>query len=264
MPKIVEAIEVKGGTCEIYMNEWMNRPRDVTLDAHIECIITVGGDGTMISAAKTALKYNIPLVGVNGGHLGYLCDLDEYSVFGAVENLIRDNFSVEERMLLSGSIGGRSKKDGIKIEALNDIVISSYQGLQVIYFRVYINGELLYSFNGDGMIFATATGSTAYNLSAHGPIVDPKADVILMTPINPHTLNTRSIVLDPADEITLEITKRHREDEPQAAVSVDGVIADTLTPDKMIFVTKAADKVKMIRFTDMSFLERIRRKMRLQ
>ncbi len=264
LSKIVEAVEVKGGTCEIYEGDWMGSPKAVRLNPRTECIITVGGDGTMISASKIALAYNVPLVGVNGGHLGYLCDLDEYSVYDALDNLRQNCFSVEERMLLSGCIGTRGGRPEERIEALNDIVISSHQGLQVAYFRVYINGELLYSFNGDGMIFATPTGSTAYNLSAHGPIVDPKADVILMTPINPHTLNTRSIVLDPADEITLEITKRHDDDEPSAVVSFDGVLADSLTPEKMIFVRKAAEKVKMIRFTDMSFLERIRRKMRLQ
>ncbi len=264
LPQIVEAIRNKGGGCDIYAGNWRRNPQDVEVDAKTECIITVGGDGTLIGASKIALEHNIPLVGVNRGHLGYLCDLDEQSVFTALDALIEERFSIEERMLLSGHIEDEDGSRGKQMRALNDVVISSHHGLQVIHFMVYINGELLYSFNGDGMIFATPTGSTAYNMSANGPIVDPKTDVILMTPINPHTLNTRSIVLDASDRITLTIGRRHADDEPTAAASFDGEMADMLSPGKKVCVRRAKDKVRMIRFTDMSFLERIRRKMREQ
>ena len=262
LPQIVAAIEEKGASCGIYEGDWMKNPKGVRLPASTECIITVGGDGTLIGASKIALDHNIPLVGINRGHLGYLCDLDEHSVFDAVSDLVADRFTIEERMLLSGHVEDADGRRGEQIRALNDVVISSDAGLQVMHIRVYINGELLYSFNGDGMIFATPTGSTAYNMSAKGPIVDPKTDVILMTPINPHTLNTRSMVLDASDRIALEICRRHDDDEPSAAVSFDGEMADVLRPGMRVFVRRAKDKVRMIRFTDMIFLERIRRKMR--
>ncbi|MBQ7677019.1 MAG: NAD(+)/NADH kinase [Lachnospiraceae bacterium] len=262
LPRIVAAIEEKGASCGIYEGDWMKNPKGVRLPDDVQCIITVGGDGTLIGASKIALDHNIPLVGVNRGHLGYLCDLDERSVFDAIEDLVADHFTIEERMLLSGHIEDETGGRGEHMRALNDVVISSNIGLLVMHIRVYINGQLLYSFNGDGMIFATPTGSTAYNMSAKGPIVDPKTDVILMTPINPHTLNTRSMVLDASDRIALEICRRHDDDEPSAAVSFDGEMADVLRPGMRVFVRRAKDKVRMIRFTDMSFLERIRRKMR--
>lgn len=258
---IQAAIEEKGCACQLYEDDWIKSPEKVNIDETIECILTVGGDGTMIGAAKIALDHNIPLVGINRGHLGYLCDLDDDSVFDAIDALVEDRFVLEERMLLSGHIEDAEGHREQQIRALNDVVVSSSAGLQVIRMKIYVNGEYLYSFNGDGMIFATPTGSTAYNMSANGPIVDPKTDVILMTPINPHTLNTRSFVLDPSDRITLEIIRRHSDEDPAVAASFDGLQRGILVPGKRLVVRKAKAKVRMIRFTDMSFLERIRRKM---
>nr|MCR4796847.1 NAD(+)/NADH kinase [Lachnospiraceae bacterium] len=141
-------------------------------------------------------------------------------------------------------------------------VVLAQDGKSVIRLTVYVNGEFLYSIQGDGMIFATPTGSTAYNLSANGPIVDPKMEVILMTPINPHTLNSRSsIVLDTRDEISIEITPRRSTAKEAATVLFDGSFPYEVEPGDKLIVKKSQYKTKMIFIKQMSFLERMRNKM---
>lgn len=254
-------IEEKGGVAHL-----VARPRDdsnlgISVPEGVEGIFTVGGDGTLVRAAQMTFESNAPLIGVNHGHLGYLCDLNEESVFLALDRMFEDDYEIEERMMLSGYV---IREDGKKTpvqHSLNDIVVSSDDGKSVIRLTVYINGEYLYSIQGDGMIFATPTGSTAYNLSANGPIVDPKTEVILMTPINPHTLNSRSIVLDTGDEISIEITPRRQTAIEGATVMFDGSFPYSITPGDKLVVHKSNRKTKMIFMSKMNFLERMRNKM---
>lgn len=253
------AIETRGGVARVWFVE-DERFDEISLLDDVECVLSVGGDGTLIAVAEQIVDTGIPLLGINRGHLGYLCDLDEDTVYDAIPALLESEAQVEERMMLEGCI---IREDGSKtkwVRALNDIVVSSLNGLQVINLSVYVRGAFLYSFNGDGMIFATPTGSTAYNLSANGPIVDPKTDVILMTPINPHTLTSRSIIIDRRDEVALEIRPRRGNDEA-VAVSFDGGGSELIKPKDRLIVHRAAERVRMLRLSDMSFLERIRRKM---
>ena len=254
-------IEGKGGVATV-----VARPRDssnlgINVPEGVEAIFTVGGDGTLVRAAQMTFESNAPLIGVNHGHLGYLCDLNEESVFPALDRMFADEYEIEERMMVSGYV---VKADGRKTQvqhSLNDIVVSSDDGKSVIRLTVYINGEYLYSIQGDGMIFATPTGSTAYNLSANGPIVDPKTEAILMTPINPHTLNSRSIVLDSEDEISIEITPRRHSAVEAATVLFDGSFPFNIVPGDKLVVHKSNRKTKMIFMSRMNFLERMRNKM---
>ena len=260
--EIKKFIEVRGGTAEITA-----RPRDDSKESIIvpegtEAILTIGGDGTLVRAAQMTFLQDVPLIGVNHGHLGYLCDLDEESVFPAIEHMFADNYEIEERMMLSGHIRRTSGSETPVNHSLNDIVVISQDGKSVIRLTVYINGEFLYSLQGDGMIFATPTGSTAYNLAAGGPIVDPKTEAMLMTPINPHTLNSRSsIVLDPGDEISIEITPRRSTAKEAATVLFDGSFPYVLEPQDRLIVKKSQCKTRMIFMKQMSFLERMRNKM---
>ncbi len=254
------AIETRGGIARVTFVEG-ERFDEIAVEKDVECILSVGGDGTLIAVAEQTVDSKIPLLGINRGHLGYLCDLDEETVYDAIPGLLEAEAQVEERMMLEGCI---VREDGSMtkwVKALNDIVVSSLNGLQVIQLSVYVRGAFLYSFNGDGMIFATPTGSTAYNLSANGPIVDPKTDVILMTPINPHTLTSRSIIIDRRDEVALEIMPRRGKGVESVAVSFDGGSSEVLKPGERLKVHRASERVRMIRLSDMSFLERIRRKM---
>ena len=255
-------IKEKGARCNIIVEPHKESMMPVEVPPKTDCILAIGGDGTVIRTAWRTFKSGTPIVGVNRGHLGYLCDLDEETVYDAVDQLLAGDYEVENRMMLSGHL---EQENGTvctqEIPALNDIVISATKGLQVITLTIYINGQKLYSFNGDGGIFATPTGSTAYNMSANGPIVDPKTQVILLTPINAHTLNSRSFVLDPGDEISVEIQKRRKSVEETAQVFFDGNHQQLLHLGERLVVYRAPEEAKMLKLSDMNFLERMRKKL---
>jgi NAD+ kinase len=176
-----------------------------------------------------------------------------------LDQLLSDNYKIDERMMLEGDC---SNDEDNCFRALNDIVVASdAAGLYVLNLTVKVNGIQLYSHNCDGLIVSTPTGSTAYNLSANGPIVDPKTEAILMTPLNPHTLTSRSIVLDPDDEISVEITPRRHTSRENATVLFDGSYPVPIEPGEKLVVKKSARKTKMIFMTKMNFLERMRNKM---
>ena len=226
-------------------------------------ILAVGGDGTVIRSAGYAVPERVPVLGVHFGHLGYLCDFNEDTIFEAIPRLLDEDYETEERMMLSGKLiaADGSAVTG-RIRALNDIVITARNGLSVVRIVVSVGGERLYAFNGDGMIFATPTGSTAYNMAANGPIVDPKTRLILMTPLNPHTLSTRSIVLDPSDDIELILEQRAPGVKEEAIVSFDGTQSFMLHPGDKLSVRASTKTTLLLRLTRMNFLERIREKMK--
>lgn len=188
---------------------------DIPEDA--ECLIVLGGDGTMLRASGEVLGMNIPMLGVNLGNLGYLTESRFDTIEPDIIRLIEDDFVVEERMMLWGvvSSGGREEED----HCLNDISITGYGALSLIRYDISVNGEFLSSYSADGLVISTPTGSTGYNLSAGGPIVEPGASTIVLTPICPHTLNTRSIVLRPEDVITVSIPDTCRSN---VAIQFDG------------------------------------------
>lgn len=258
---IIDYICIHGGECSYGVNPDDALEAELSVPTETECILTVGGDGTLIRAAQNIFGKNIPMIGINRGHLGYLCDLDEESVYEGIDALLSGEYSIEERMMLTGHLVDEQGNVGKDIQALNDIVLCSSAGLQVIHVTVYVNGQYLYAYNCDGVIFSTPTGSTAYNLSANGPIVNPKTNLILLTPINPHTLNARSIVLDAYDELVLEIAARREDTVEEAEVSFDGNHKRLLHPGEKLVVHRAKETTKMIHLKDISFLDRIRNKM---
>lgn len=225
-----------------------------------ECVITLGGDGTMIRVATQLQNLELPLIGVNIGHLGFLCALDPQNVYEGLEKIFLNQLTIERRMMLSGySVKDlRSSQNDI---ALNDIVIHSAGSLHVISFRVYVNGEYLNTYKADGIIFSTATGSTAYNLSAGGPIVDPKAELILMTPINSHMLISRSIIFSPSDHVEVEIESRGKENDDAVEVSFDGRSNARLQPGDRIIIEKSIKDTKIIKLNNLSFLQNLSKKM---
>ena len=141
-----------------------------------QCVLVLGGDGTMLQAARDLFGTDIPLLGINLGTLGYLAEVEMSNVEDALERLLRDEYTREERMMLEGTICGKTAGEGQATEdgyALNDIVISRCGSLQILTFQIFVNGQFLNSYSADGMIVATPTGSTGYNMSAGGPIVEP-------------------------------------------------------------------------------------------
>ena len=222
-----------------------------------ECIIVLGGDGTLIRAATKVESLGIPLIGVNLGTLGYLCELEETSVFEAIDRLMADNYTLEERIMLSAQIDGSDRTQ----LALNDVVIHWAGDLSMLQLGVYVNGKFLTTYHADGIIVATPTGSTGYNLSAGGPIVDPKSNMLLLTPINAHDLNGQSIVLSADDVVEIEMGSRRFQHDEKACVSFDGDTTIHLKVGDRIRVAKGNSVIQICKLNNQSFLEILRKKM---
>ena len=210
--RVAKYLESKGKSCTIRPASFGNRApfthyTDIrTIPDDVECVIVLGGDGTLLQAARDVVSRQIPLLGINLGTLGYLAEIDKDSIEPALNHLIADAYTIERRMMLSGKVYHRGKMVAEDV-ALNDIVIGREGPLRVIRFNNYVNGEFLNYYTADGIIISTATGSTGYSLSAGGPIVSPETNIMIMTPVSPHTLNTRSIIFPAEDEITVEVTE---------------------------------------------------------
>lgn len=249
-------IELKGGLCHV-ITESEEIPESV------EGIFVLGGDGTLIRAAGIASKKDIPLIGVNLGHLGYLCELEESNVYSAIDEMMQEHYMVEERMMLSGySI---TQKEGTQHlqNALNDIVICRKGALQIVELTVSVNGEYLSTYRADGIIVATPTGSTGYNMSAGGPIIDPKASMIVITPINAHNLNAKSIVVGAEDEVTIELRSRQSPKAEKVDVNIDGVPTVELEAGDSITIRASRQKTRIMKLSKISFLEILRKKMQI-
>ena len=225
-----------------------------------EAVIVLGGDGTLLRASKMVVERQLPLLGINLGTLGYLAEVDKSSMFSAMDRLLADDFIIEPRMMLDAVI----MRDGRVIAedlALNDVVVIRHGPLRVIDFMNYVNGSYLNSYSADGIIIATATGSTGYSLSAGGPIVSPKAEAILLTPVAAHTLNARSVIFGGEDEICVEISHSHVPDPTEAAVSFDGGNEILVTDGDRVIVRRSSKRTNLIKLSDRSFLEVLRQKM---
>ena len=223
-----------------------------------ECVIVLGGDGTLIQASRDLAGRNLPLFGVNMGHLGYLTQICcERDILTAMDDLLADRYRLEHRMMLQGRVisDGRTVAEDI---ALNDIILGR-MGLHTLKYDLYVNGEFFNEYTADGMFMATPTGSTAYNLSAGGPIAAPESDLIIMTPICPHTLNSRSIVLSSENRIMLKVTGG--EDREQF-LSFDGDTVVKLRRGDRIEVERSEITTTLVQLSQVSFLENIRKKMK--
>lgn len=254
-------IRTRGGSCTYLISvddqERIHKIRALDIPKDTECIIVLGGDGTLIRAARDTVACKIPLIGVNMGTLGYLSELEPDSVYDALDLIMHDEFMIEERMMICGFQETQKQM----FPAFNDIVIHRTGSLSLVVLTVYVNGQYLHTFKGDGMIISTPTGSTGYNMSAGGPIVDPKAQLLLLTPINSHTLTQKSIVISPQEEIVIEVEKRRMQQEEQAEVSYDGDHGCWLGIGERICIKKAEESVKILKLSKVSFLEILRKKM---
>jgi NAD+ kinase len=226
-----------------------------------ECVVTLGGDGTLIRAAKNLYARKIPLLGINMGTLGYLTQINRDEEWASVlDALLEDRYHLERRMMLEGEMISDAGKQihGEQGTALNEVVISRDGGMQPIHFELHVNGSFLNSYTADGIIIATPTGSTAYNLSAGGPIVTPGAELMVVTPICSHSLNSRSIVLAGDDEVEIHV----KEQPGQSQIAVfDGDHVLRLDGGRRLRVRRSAHETYMIRLKEVSFLENLRNKM---
>ncbi|HAZ90519.1 MAG TPA: NAD(+) kinase [Eubacterium sp.] len=225
----------------------------------VDCVIVLGGDGTMIQAARDLYNRNLPLFGVNIGTLGFLTDIEKDNIYQSIISLIKDEYEIDSRMMLYGQVyrDGEMIYDNI---ALNDIVINRHGTLRVIDFDIYVNGEYLNSYSADGMIVSTATGSTAYSLSAGGPIVQPNASLMMITPVCPHTLNKRSIILDQDDIIEVVMSDNKGLAEERVS-SFDGELYVRLITGDKIIIRKAEKRADLVKTSKLSFLQILKKKM---
>ena len=227
-----------------------------------DCAIVLGGDGTMMQFANQLSAAGIPMLGVNLGHMGYMAEVDISNLEGALNRVFAGDYAIQERMMLAGNVQKKGKVMFTE-NALNDVVITRSGKFQVLNFNLYINGKFLKNYNADGVILATPTGSTAYNLSAGGPIADPGSEILIVTPISPHTLMNRSLVLKATDNVEIEVLMTH-EDETEDIMEAyfDGKSPIKLSVGDRIGVSKSAQKVKMIRLNEISFLETLHNKIK--
>ena len=251
--KVGDYLTDRGADC-VYSADGMD------IDEDVECVIVLGGDGTMLRAAKKVVDRGIPLMGINLGTLGYLAEVDRRDVYMALDHLLDDEYVIEERMMLKGTVYHNADVVASDI-ALNDVVIVRQGRLRVVSFMNYVNGEYLNSYSADGIILSTATGSTGYSLSCGGPIVSPESKAILLTPISPHTLIARSIILMSGDQITIVIGQGHEAGSAEASVSFDGDAYITVHSGDRIVVEKSEKSTKIIKLSGVSFLEILRQKM---
>ena len=261
--KIRGYLERSGSNCSVYAGEiskerWESILR--TKREHADAILVLGGDGTMINTARDTADARIPALGIRLGTLGYLTEVECGNLEPALDRLLADDYAVEERMMLAGQVmrEGRLLADAC---ALNDITITRNGRLQMLYFLIYVNGILLREYYADGIVLATPTGSTGYNMSAGGPIVEPGARLILLTPICAHTLQTRSVVLRPEDEIVIRIREREGRENQPVEVCFDGGQNLALLPGDGVRITKSEKSAFLIRLSEASFLDVLHRKL---
>ena len=263
--KISEYIIAKGGTC-------VCQKRDIgkegikynSADASLipegtECVIVLGGDGTLIQAARDLSSINVPVFGVNIGTLGYLTEIDMEQAFPAIDRIMADEYNIDTRMILRGRVYRGDDKLYSDI-ALNDIVINRMGSLKIINFDIFVNGEYLITYPADGLIVSTPTGSTAYNLSAGGPIVRPQTDCIVMTPVCPHVLNKSSVIFGGEDVLEVRMTQS-RSGVEERVVTFDGTDYINLVSGDRIVISRSDTRASLIRIGKHNFLQILRNKL---
>jgi NAD+ kinase len=222
----------------------------------IDALITVGGDGTLLRGAKFLAGRPVPILGVNLGRLGFLTGASAGEVEAAFRRLASGDFQAEPRLALSAHVVGAGGA-GPEWLALNDMVLHKGGFARVVRLQVDVNGERLGAYAADGVVVASPTGSTAYSLSAGGPIVDPRLGCILVTPISAHALAIRPLVLQPDAVVTVRA-----EDGPdELLLTVDGQGGTRLQRDDRLVVRRAPRPILIVRFADDSFFARIRTKL---
>jgi NAD+ kinase len=223
-----------------------------------ECIVVLGGDGSILDAARRASPYGRPLFGINMGHLGYMTEM-ERGDFSLLSRLVSEDFHIDERSMLSVEVYNQNGGRKASSFALNDAVISNGSVSRIVDLELYEGGGLVSSFRADGLIIATPTGSTAYSMAAGGPIADPRLNCFCVTPICSHSLTARPMLF--RDDITLEI-KNVCQREKMLCLTVDGRINFELYRGDTVRITRSPTKTRLIRMHEQSFYAILQEKMK--
>lgn len=223
----------------------------------VDMVILFGGDGTFLYTARYFIGTDIPILGINLGKLGFLTEIEINELDNTLEKIYNNNFTVEKRMLLKTRV---SRKDEIVYEnfALNDIVINRGGNAKMVRIKLYINNEFVNSYRADGLILATPTGSTAYNLSAGGPIINPQIRAIIITPICPHTLYVRPMVISEREEVKIVVSGESE----SMKITADGRDTQNLKKQDEIMVKAAQKSISTVKFSGKTFYTILHEKMR--
>lgn len=238
---------------EANIAQQLNLPNGKTvteIGEQADLVIVIGGDGNMLGMARQLAKYEVPLIGINRGNLGFLTDIAPQTAFEQLySTLERGEFIIEERFLLEAKI----EQNGKVIElsnALNEVVIHSSQIARTIEFEVSIDGKFAFSQRSDGLIIATPTGSTAYSLSAGGPILTPNLNAVVLVPMNPHSLASRPLVIDGDSVVSMRFAQYNQ---PNLVISCDSQRLLPFSSDERVIVQKSPDTLKLLHLKDYNY-----------
>jgi NAD+ kinase len=222
-----------------------------------DLLVVLGGDGTMLAAARLLEGRATPILGVNTGGLGFLTEITPDEIYKALDSIFENAYTVEERLMLRSRITRHGQQVG-GASVLNDVVLSKGTLTRMVQMEIRINRQFVTGLRGDGLIISTPTGSTAYSLSSGGPILNPAVHAVILTPICPHTLTNRPIVIPQDARIEIFISSR----EEGAMATFDGQVGISLRHEDMIEVSASDHYAKLIRFPERTFYEVLRKKLK--
>ncbi|MCK8826618.1 NAD(+)/NADH kinase [Natroniella acetigena] len=242
-------------SAQLLERETVSKPYQVLVD-FVDVIIVFGGDGTFLKAARTFAKSLVPILGINLGNLGFLTDIELDKLEQGLEKLLIGNYSIEERVMLEGRLI-REDEEINQVVAINDLVITKGSFSRIINLKTFIDGEYLATYPGDGLIIGSPTGSTAYSLSAGGPIINPKMKSLIITPICPHTLHSRSIITTEDEKIVVEVDADHS----NIMLTVDGQDSLQLLSGDIVEFQKSELVSRLIKLEGYNFYKVLRNRL---
>jgi NAD+ kinase len=224
----------------------------------VDALVILGGDGTLLSSARLVSDLNVPLLGVNLGHLGFLTEIESKNLYPAMEQILANNYTLEKRMFIDCDVI-RDQKSIARYRALNDVVVTRGTFARIIQLSSYIDSQHVADYKADGIIVSTPTGSTAYSLSAGGPLIDPLLESIGLTPICPHTLSARPVLARASSVVKLEIEAAHQD----VMLTVDGQLGFRLRSGDAIEVRKSPVYAHFIKLKGHNFFEILHSRMKM-
>jgi len=244
------------------LGEELNLPTNMhctsqQLTEQCDLIVVVGGDGSMLNAGRLLAETQVPVLGINRGSLGFLTDIEPSKLEEKVEQVLNQRYRRAERFLLNCSVFHNQQQTG-QSSALNDVVLFPGEISRMIEFEVYVDEQFLYNQKSDGLIVSTPTGSTAYSLSAGGPILNPKLDALVLVPICPHTLSSRPIVINGSSKVDIVVSKMNQD---LLQVSCDGQVQIPVKPGDVISIAKAQNSLQLLHPEDYDYYHILRTKL---
>jgi len=231
--------------------------QDVQLSSNADVLLVLGGDGTMLNAARLAAERSIPILGVNMGGLGFLTEVRLENLYPSLERVFANDYVLDERLMLRIHIHrhGKTVAQGV---VLNDVVISKGTLARMIELKIAIEGRFVTNLRSDGLIVSSPTGSTAYSLSAGGPIIDPAVQSLILTPVCPHTLTHRPLIVPGKDKIDLTLTST----DPGAMATLDGQVGVPITQGDTVTIQTSENRTRLIRFPESNYYDVLREKLK--